>query len=123
MVELLKKQSLQGNVYGPGLLHPVQLGEVYHNRYKVLRKLGYGKYSTVWLVKDITQDSQYLAMKVLSAGYYGSGNDVFQFEIMEHLRDANPEHPGRQYISILLDSFEHVGPNGWHNCFIFPGMG
>jgi len=36
----------------PGGFHPVQIGDVYDNRYTVLLKLGFGLYSTVWLVQD-----------------------------------------------------------------------
>lgn len=39
--------------YHPGGYHPVQLGEVFNDRYMVVRKLGYGQYSTVWLARDI----------------------------------------------------------------------
>jgi serine/threonine-protein kinase SRPK3 len=39
--------------YRPGGLHPVYIGDIYHNRYKVLNKIGYGGFSTVWLVRDI----------------------------------------------------------------------
>jgi serine/threonine-protein kinase SRPK3 len=38
--------------YRKGGFHPVRLGEVYNAKYKVLRKLGYGRYSTVWLVRN-----------------------------------------------------------------------
>lgn len=38
--------------YSVGGFHPVRLGEVYGSHYKVLRKLGYGSYSTVWLVRS-----------------------------------------------------------------------
>lgn len=40
-------------IYIDGLYHPVYIGEIYNNRYKVISKLGYGTYSTVWLVKDL----------------------------------------------------------------------
>lgn len=40
-------------VYHPGGFHPVYIGDVYNDRYKVLNKIGYGQYSTVWLVKDL----------------------------------------------------------------------
>ncbi|KKK25487.1 hypothetical protein ARAM_002071 [Aspergillus rambellii] len=33
--------------YHPNGFHPVHLGDIFHCRYKVLRKLGYGRYSTV----------------------------------------------------------------------------
>jgi serine/threonine-protein kinase SRPK3 len=39
--------------YKPGGYHPVRAGEVYNQRYQVIRKLGWGLYSTVWFVHDI----------------------------------------------------------------------
>jgi hypothetical protein len=34
--------------------HPVRPGEIYcEGRYKILRKIGYGSYSTVWLTEDL----------------------------------------------------------------------
>ena len=38
--------------YHSGRSHPVHIGDIFQCRYKFLRKLGYGRYSTVWLVKD-----------------------------------------------------------------------
>ena len=40
--------------YRPGGHHPVHLGDLFSQRYKVLRKLGYGAYSTVWLARDLS---------------------------------------------------------------------
>jgi hypothetical protein len=39
--------------YCSGGYHPVRLGDVYNDRYQVLRKLGFGLYSTVWLARDL----------------------------------------------------------------------
>lgn len=40
--------------YRPGGYHPVHLGDVFNNgQYKVIRKLGEGSYSTVWLAHDL----------------------------------------------------------------------
>lgn len=40
--------------YRPGGYHPVLLGDMFNNgQYKVLRKLGEGSYSTVWLARDL----------------------------------------------------------------------
>jgi serine/threonine-protein kinase SRPK3 len=39
--------------YCPGGYHPVQIGDSFKDgAYKVVNKLGYGQYSTVWLVQD-----------------------------------------------------------------------
>ena len=40
--------------YRPGSYHPVDLGDVFNDgQYKVIRKLGDGAYSTVWLARDL----------------------------------------------------------------------
>lgn len=40
--------------YRPGGYHPVHLGDVFNDdQYKVIRKLGEGSYSTVWLARDL----------------------------------------------------------------------
>ena len=39
--------------YRPGGYHPVHVGDVYHERYRILNELGYGTYSTVWFARDL----------------------------------------------------------------------
>ena len=43
------------DAYRPGGFHPVYIDDIYHGRYQIMRKIGYGQYSTVWLVKDLTR--------------------------------------------------------------------
>lgn len=38
--------------YRPGGFHPVLLNDVFNNRYRVVSKLGFGSFSTVWLSVD-----------------------------------------------------------------------
>lgn len=47
--EIIMEEGIQN--YNIGGFHPVRLGEVYGNKYKIFQKLGYGRYSTVWLVR------------------------------------------------------------------------
>jgi hypothetical protein len=39
--------------YCKGGYHPVQIGDLYNGRYQVIRKMGWGHFSTVWLSWDI----------------------------------------------------------------------
>jgi serine/threonine-protein kinase SRPK3 len=52
-IAVTRQQSTEPlNRYEAGGYHPVNVGEVYNQRYKIVRKLGWGLYSTVWLVQD-----------------------------------------------------------------------
>jgi len=44
--------------YQPGGHHPVHLGDIYCKRYRVINKLGFGTYSTVWLAQDLQSTLQ-----------------------------------------------------------------
>ena len=36
-----------------GGYHPVRVGDLFNNRYSIIRKLGWGHFSTVWLAWDV----------------------------------------------------------------------
>ncbi|KAK1757819.1 serine-threonineeeee protein kinase [Echria macrotheca] len=114
--------------YKPGGFHPVYIGDTYADKYKVLSKIGYGVYSTVWLVRDLTKadddEHRFRALKVLSAESYAEDHPIFEREILRHLRDdGDKEELGYAYICHLIDDFEHQGPNGTHVCLVFELMG
>lgn len=52
--------------YEPGGFHPVHLGDVYDNQYRVVHKLWFGGFSTVWLSRD-TPRNQWVALKMVVA--------------------------------------------------------
>lgn len=39
-------------LYDPKHFYPVNPGDLFHNRYKMLAKVGWGTSSTVWLARD-----------------------------------------------------------------------
>lgn len=45
-----------------------------------------------------------------------------ELRILRHIVEVAPEEES-QYITRLLDEFEHRGPNGLHKCLVFPPMG
>ncbi|KAJ5817564.1 hypothetical protein N7447_007572 [Penicillium robsamsonii] len=101
--------------YRPGGYHPVVLGDVL-DQYKVIRKLGDGSSSTVWLARDLKK-SGYVALKILVSNISGSTTEL------RLLRDITKFAEGTRYITRLLDEFEHHGPNGIHKCLVFEPMG
>jgi hypothetical protein len=86
--------------YQPGGYHPIQIGNRFHDRYRIVHKLGYGTFSTIWLAKD-EEFSKYVAIKVCTA-------DAIHHEVdtLSHLQDAalQKESAGRSLIPAILSN-------------------
>ncbi|KAF2743093.1 serine/threonine-protein kinase SRPK2 [Sporormia fimetaria CBS 119925] len=109
--------------YCKGGYHPVQVGEEYNNgKYTVVRKLGWGHFSTVWLSRDNTT-GKHVALKVVRSAAHYTETALDEIKLLKKVVDANPTHPGRKYVVSLLDSFNHKGPNGIHVCMVFEVLG
>ena len=59
--KVIRIKSNEFNVIQGGY-HPVKVGDLYNNRYHVIRKLGWGHFSTVWLCWDLTE-RRFVALK------------------------------------------------------------
>jgi non-specific serine/threonine protein kinase len=46
-----------------------------------------------------------------------------ELSILSHLEKAASGHPNAEHVTVLLDIFEHQGPNGKHQCLVFEPMG
>ncbi|KAL1954541.1 hypothetical protein VTO42DRAFT_1101 [Malbranchea cinnamomea] len=109
--------------YCKGGYHPVHIGETYKNgRYVVIRKLGWGHFSTVWLSRD-THTNRHVALKVVRSAAHYTETAIDEIKLLNRIVTANPNHPGRKHVVSLLDSFEHKGPNGTHVCMVFEVLG
>ncbi|KAL1996121.1 hypothetical protein VTN49DRAFT_444 [Thermomyces lanuginosus] len=109
--------------YCKGGYHPVQIGETYNNgRYVVIRKLGWGHFSTVWLSRD-TVTGKHVALKVVRSAAHYTETAIDEIKLLNRIVQAKPDHPGRKHVVSLLDSFEHKGPNGVHVCMVFEVLG
>lgn len=96
--------------YKPGGYHPIIIDDILHTRYRILGKLGYGGYSTIWLAQD-TYLEQLVAVKIGTADLPSRETRIL------HALSSPSEHPGRQSISLTFDEFELHGPNGTHQCY------
>lgn len=109
--------------YCKGGYHPVTVGETFKNgKYVVVRKLGWGHFSTVWLSRDV-ESGRHVALKVVRSAAHYTETAIDEIKLLQKIVQANPNHPGRPYVVSLLDSFEHKGPNGVHVCMVFEVLG
>jgi serine/threonine-protein kinase SRPK3 len=109
--------------YCKGGYHPVTVGEKFKDgRYTVVRKLGWGHFSTVWLSRD-NNSGKHVALKVVRSAAHYTETAIDEIKLLNKIVQANPEHPGRKHVVSLLDSFEHKGPNGTHVCMVFEVLG
>jgi len=108
--------------YEPGGYHPVHLGDVVGDAYRIIHKLGHGGFSTVWLARVLNakDTAKYVALKIIRAD--SSGDDCPEL-LLDRLAGGIGEKGGSKYLSIPLDRFQVVGPNGSHLCFVYPVMG
>ncbi|KAF9926517.1 serine/threonine protein kinase, CMGC group [Linnemannia zychae] len=103
--------------------HPVSVGDRFHDdRYLVLRKLGWGHFSTVWLAKDMVKN-RHVALKIVKSAKHYTETALDEIKLLEKVVKANPNAPGRKYVVELLDHFVHRGPNGSHVCMVFEVLG
>ncbi|KAI7946294.1 hypothetical protein MJO29_010821 [Puccinia striiformis f. sp. tritici] len=107
-----------------GGYHPVKIGDKFHeNRYSVIRKLGYGQFSTVWLAHDQQQHDRHVSLKINKSDNFFTRAAEAEIEFHERTSSANPAHPGYCHVATLLDHFKHEGPNGTHVCLVFEVLG
>ncbi|CCW61497.1 unnamed protein product [Phytomonas sp. EM1] len=106
--------------YRRGGYHPVVVGDIYHNRYRIVKKLGWGYFSTVWLVWDY-QEERYQAMKIQKSAKHYSEAAYDEIRLLSEIMQAD-SHKIR-HCARLNDYFEHTGPNGTHVCMVFDVYG
>uniref|UniRef100_A0A6F7P4H2 non-specific serine/threonine protein kinase n=1 Tax=Haemonchus contortus TaxID=6289 RepID=A0A6F7P4H2_HAECO len=108
--------------YRRGGYHPVNIGDVFNRRYHVIRKLGWGHFSTVWLCWD-TKDKRFVAMKIVKSADHYTEAAQDEIKLLLAVREADPEDPGCQRVVQLLDEFTVSGVNGVHTCMVFEVLG
>lgn len=143
--------------YKYGGYHPVLKGEVYYSdkivgrQYIIMRKLGWGHFSTVWLAKVVDDGpltvEEYVALKFvkLNKNYIEAAED--EIRLLRTLQDPKAHgahlkpchlqyfdqyysqsgmpdcHPGFHHMMKLLDDFKVTGPHGQHICMVFELLG
>ncbi|XP_034074192.1 LOW QUALITY PROTEIN: SRSF protein kinase 1b [Gymnodraco acuticeps] len=110
------------NDYCRGGYHHVKIGDLFHGRYHVIRKLGWGHFSTVWLAWDI-QEKCFVAMKVVKSAEHYTETALDEIKLLKSVRNTDPSDPSREKVVQLLDDFKISGMNGTHVCMVFEVLG
>lgn len=88
----------------------------------MVRKLGWGHFSTVWLCRDL-EDEKYVALKVVKSAQHYSETAADEIRLLEVIRDADPFDPNHDKIVKLLNHFTVRGVNGTHLILVFEALG
>ncbi|XP_039605219.1 SRSF protein kinase 1b isoform X1 [Polypterus senegalus] len=110
------------NDYCKGGYHHVKIGDLFNGRYHVIRKLGWGHFSTVWLAWDI-QGKRFVAMKVVKSAEHYTETALDEIKLLRCVRNTDPCDPNREMVVQLLDDFKISGINGTHVCMVFEVLG
>ncbi|KAG2735802.1 hypothetical protein G9P44_002016 [Scheffersomyces stipitis] len=109
--------------YVPGGYHTCYIGENYKNgKYTLVRKLGWGHFSTVWLARDNDKHS-HVAMKIVRSAKHYTETAVDEIKLLDKVTTSDMHHPGHEHVIQLLDTFTHKGPNGVHVVMVFEVLG
>ncbi|KAM3423678.1 hypothetical protein BST61_g1092 [Cercospora zeina] len=96
----------------------------HHGRYEAIRQLGAGRYSHVWLARDLEKES-FVALKLLTADCYGGSYDIFEVDILKAIshQQHKLEDASESHVIELLDVFDTETQAGTHRCIVMPVLG
>ncbi|ODV63132.1 kinase-like protein [Ascoidea rubescens DSM 1968] len=137
--ELKSEEELKD--YVPNGYHPAYIGEVLTNdqnniSYTLIRKLGWGHFSTVWLARakkiEIknsevqSNDLKYVAVKIVRSAKHYTETSIDEIKLLKKVKNFNTNNNnniGQHNVIKLLDDFTINGPNGNHIVMIFEILG
>ena len=108
--------------YEPGGHHPIHLGDILHERYRVIHKLGSGGFAIVWLCLDTQAEiAKYIAVKVIVSD--GSNEKCAEKQVIKLTSLGLGHGPEGSLFCLPLDEFTINGPNGVHFAFVYNVLG
>ena len=121
--------------YKLGGYHYVSIGDKFNARYNVVEKLGWGHFSTVWMCWDKKAaekgTTEFIALKIQKSAAHYREAALDEIELLScassaALSDQVIQEFGPNYdpcVVLLLNHFDHNGPNGRHVCMSFEMLG
>lgn len=89
----------------------------------MIRKLGWGHFSTVWLCWDLSL-KQFVALKVVKSACHYTETALDEIKLLKCVRESGDSGDiYREKVVQLLDDFKISGINGTHVCMVFEVLG
>jgi len=137
-------------LYRPGGFHPVYLDNVIQGRYKLVHKLGFGAFSTVWLAIDLQTDFEngggqeqssavnryrhyhLVSIKIVAASETGQSAENSILAYLQSKKSAVNADPnsntdvysaGSKFVLDIDSQFVLDGPNGLHQVIVSEFVG
>ena len=107
--------------YTDGGYKPVQIADLIDERYRIVRKIGYGHFSTVWLTFDThspKHDPEFYALKISKSESVFSKATLTEISILRHISHADPNHPFAKFVCTIIDHFAVESVHGTHICLV-----
>ncbi|KRX39215.1 SRSF protein kinase 1 [Trichinella murrelli] len=108
----------------------VNLGDVLNGHYYVIRKIGWGHFSTVWLGWDVNHlfhsslsSKQFVALKIVKSAEHYAETAQDEIKLLNSVRNSDPDDSKRDRVINMLDHFTILGDHGIHVCMVFEVLG
>uniref|UniRef100_A0A671WVS6 non-specific serine/threonine protein kinase n=1 Tax=Sparus aurata TaxID=8175 RepID=A0A671WVS6_SPAAU len=122
LMQAYDEQQENPDDYDIGGYYHVKIGGIFVDRYQVLKKLGWGHFSTVWLCWDIKR-RRFVALKVVKSAQIFTETALDEIKLLKCVRDSDPKDPQRERVVNLIDDFRITGVNGEHVCMVLEVLG
>ncbi|KAF2453046.1 CMGC protein kinase [Lineolata rhizophorae] len=90
--------------YDPKRFYPVNPGDLFHGRYEMVAKVGWGRSSTVWVARDTArhvwrwQSNRYVTVKVTVSDFVNQDAAKHELSMARRL-ETNPSHGGYPFMA------------------------
>uniref|UniRef100_A0A0K0F8T6 non-specific serine/threonine protein kinase n=1 Tax=Strongyloides venezuelensis TaxID=75913 RepID=A0A0K0F8T6_STRVS len=111
------------NDYRKGGYYFVNIGDVFNGRYHVIRKLGWGHFSTVWLCWD-TEEKRFVALKILKSASQYRDAALDEIKLLLRCKTMGQYDNRGDKVVQMLDQFVIPGKDGEeHVVMVFEVLG
>ncbi|EUC56883.1 catalytic domain kinase [Rhizoctonia solani AG-3 Rhs1AP] len=93
-------------------------------RFIIMRKLGWGMYSSVWLAQDQKLE-RFVAIKILTceATQALERQKSDEIAMLQKVAETDRSHEGSRHVVEFYETFVMAGPHGLHRCIVTEPLG